>query len=78
MVSGRLEWIRSAFKITRPGFELIRPGFMAEASPKPLNKNSGFREPFAFKEGLPSSQGVLNNSAKLSLKRGPILKRVQH
>ena len=33
---------------------------------------------FVFKEGLPNSQGVLNNSASLSLKRGPILKQVQH
>ena len=33
---------------------------------------------FVFKEGLPNCQGVLKNSAKLSLKGGPILKQVQH
>ena len=28
MVSGRLEWMRLAFKIARSGFKIIRPGFM--------------------------------------------------
>ena len=27
MVSGWLEWMRSAFKITRSGLKIIRPGF---------------------------------------------------
>ena len=32
MVSGRLEWMRSAFKITRSGFKIIRPGFKPEGA----------------------------------------------
>ena len=74
MVSGRLEWMRSAFKITRSGFKIIRPGFQPEPpgrnKPQILQKDSGFRAPLVCKEGLPNSQGVLNNSAKLSSKGG--------
>ena len=74
MVSARSEWMRSAFKITRSGFKIIRPGFKPEPpgrnKPQILEKKSGFREPFVFKEGLPNSQGLLNNSAILSLKGG--------
>ena len=33
---------------------------------------------FDFKEDPANSQGVLNNSAKLTLKRRPLLNRVQH
>ena len=79
----------SAFKFTRFSFKIIRPGLKprdqdiqirslrAETSPKSLRKNAGFRGAFDFKEGLPNSQGVLNNPAKMSLKRRPILKQVQ-
>ena len=80
MVSGRLEWMRSA--LTRPGFKIIRPGFKPEPpgrnKPQILKKNSGFRGRFVSIAGVPNSQHVLNNSASLSLKRGPILNRVQH
>ena len=35
MVSGRLEWMRSACKMTRSGFKIIRPGF----KPEPPGRN---------------------------------------
>ena len=78
MVSGRLEWMRPAFKIPRSGFKIIRPGFKprdqgiqirslrAETSPKSFKKNAGFWEPLDFKEGPPNNQDALNNSAKLT------------
>ena len=46
-------------------------------APNP-QKNAGFQKPFDFKEGPANSQGVLNNSAKLTLKRRPLLNRAQH
>ena len=71
MVSGRSEWMRSAFKITRSGFKIIWPGFKPEPpgrnKPQTLKTNSGFRGRFVFIAGVPNSQHVLNNLAKLSL-----------
>ena len=68
MVSGRLECMRSAFKITRPGFKIIRPGFKPEPpgrnKPQILKTNPGSREPLDFKEGPPNSQDALNKFSK--------------
>ena len=81
MVSGRLEWMRSAFKITS-GFKIIRPSFKPEPpgrnKPQVFKKIAGFREPFDFKEAPANSQGILNKSARLTLKRRPLLNKVQH
>ena len=70
MVSGRSEWMRSAFKITRSGFKIIRPGFKPEPpgrnKPQIPKKLGRIREPFDFKEGPPNSQDVLNNSTKVT------------
>ena len=75
MVSGRLEFRRSAFEILRPGFKLIRPGFKPEPpgrnKPQILRKKIGFREPVDFKEDPANSQGVRKNSAKLTRRGGP-------
>ena len=81
MVSGRLEFRRSAFEILRPGFNFIRPGFKPEppGRNKPqFLKKAGFRDPFDFKEDPANSQGILNNSATLTFKGRPLLNRVQH
>ena len=39
---------------------------------------AGFRVRFDFKADPSNSEGVLNNSAKLTLKRPPLIKQVQH
>ena len=54
MVSGRLEFRRSAFEILRPGFKFIRPGFKPEPpgrnKPQILKQNSDFGTRLTLKE----------------------------